>query len=344
MDTDPKSGQARFRVRINGKPEQIKQWVNESNTAFLQRVAKLRKRAQAAHGRIPSISFNDLIDVYIESAELGDGTRSLYRLLYENHIKAMRVTGFAADVEAKRIKAQLAWLRQQPRVVEKIAKVRTDDIIHKCYKLIRAAYNWGAIEGHVTENPAENLRIKAAKKKEVPYVPVDQIPQFLAAASTIDEMAHRVFYTAIATGARFSEIADLDWKDVDFAKSVIHYRGTKTDAADRSVVMTERLSAALKKWRGDRIAGRVFTNTEGGRLKKENVLRRWVKEAGKAIKVPTLTFHALRHTAAAALFTLGFDENQIKGRFGWAQMPATYKHYDLRMQQEIAQKLHAEGL
>lgn len=209
---------------------------------------------------------------------------------------------------------------------------------------LAAAYNWGIIEGHVENNPAQDLRIKAAKKAERPFVPVDQVPAFLVAASEIDEMAHRMLYTAIATGSRFSELADLDWSDVDFQRKVIRFRGTKTDAADRTVLMTDRLEKALKSWRGNRIGGRVFTASNGARLNKSNVLTKWIKPAGKAVGVPKLTFHDLRHTAAAYLFALGFDENQIKGRFGWATMPGTYKHYDMRFQREITTRLDAEGL
>jgi integrase len=57
---------------------------------------------------------------------------------------------------------------------------------------------------------------------------------------------------AVFTGGRYSEVASLNWGDVDFARGVVHLRGTKTARSDRGYVPLHPVLAAVLDRETDR--------------------------------------------------------------------------------------------
>lgn len=101
--------------------------------------------------------------------------------------------------------------------------------------------------------------------------------------------------SAVYTGARLSELCALAWQDVDFAASIVHLRGTKTERSDRLIPLHPRLAARLQAERRHR----------GPVLAPWGSVRRDLAVACRRVGVPVVTPNDLRRTFASWLVQAG---------------------------------------
>lgn len=99
---------------------------------------------------------------------------------------------------------------------------------------------------------------------------------------------------AVYTGARLSELARLQWRDVDFPAQQVHIRGTKTQQSDRFVPLHPRLYQVL-----------VAKRSRGPLLQDWPNVRRDLAVACRKAGVPVVTPNDLRRTFASWLVQAG---------------------------------------
>lgn len=187
--------------------------------------------------------------------------------------------------------------------------------------ILRAALNDARRMGLITRN--------AAALAELPVKVEDYEPVFLTpeqAAAFLDLVRGdrlEAFYTvALALGLREGEALALTWDDVDFARRTINVRRSlqrvkggglqaldvKTRRSRRTVPMPAVVERVLREHRDrqprDSIAsGYVFTTTIGTPLSASNVVRRSFDPIRKALGLPRLRVHDLRHSCATLLIS-----------------------------------------
>ncbi len=151
-----------------------------------------------------------------------------------------------------------------------------------------------------------------------------------------------VVATLIFAGLRVHELAALRWGDLDFERSIIHVRNSKTPAGIREVKMLPALKVLLLKHR-DRRGGPgapelVFTTLRGGPRTKDNVRLRILQPVlaraegllearGQAQLPPAITPHSLRHTFASLLFAIGEDPVSVMRQLGHTDPAFTLRVY-----------------
>jgi len=140
---------------------------------------------------------------------------------------------------------------------------------------------------------------------------------------SIHKHYYPIFYTALYTGLRESEVINLQWRDVDLKQKEIYIRAKfvedgeqwtpkssgKSSKRERVVDIGENLSQVLKQHNEKSLASGkddfVFYNSQGRRLlpgRLRTILRNTTKKCG----FPEVTkFHALRHTYATHLIRCG---------------------------------------
>ncbi len=146
------------------------------------------------------------------------------------------------------------------------------------------------------------------------------------------------------TGLRQSELLGLRWRDVDVRAQRVRVRNAwvryehsgegKSDlSTKRSVSMTDRLVAELKKWRLRTVYGDeedlVFAHPElGVPLDRTKVTRKFQAACGEA-GVRRIRFQDLRHTFATTLAAAGVPLRTIQEYLGHADLKTTqiYAHY-----------------
>lgn len=137
----------------------------------------------------------------------------------------------------------------------------------------------------------------------------------------------------LATGARIGEACALTWDAVDLETSIVEIRGTKTDAAVRTVKLPGWCIDMLKYRQqfnesGQRVSSLnlVFPTSTGTLRDPSNVQKR-LKEAFARAGFEGITSHAMRKTAATLLDQAGLSAREIADQLGHARPSVTQDVY-----------------
>lgn len=135
---------------------------------------------------------------------------------------------------------------------------------------------------------------------------------------------------AVITGMRFSEIANLRWKDVSFDREIITLLQTKNGEI-RYVPLTVE---AAKIFRGCASYGGldnhlIFPPSKNTRIQKVISIREAFEAALKRAQIDNFRFHDLRHTAASYMAMSGATQGELMAILGHRTpvMTRRYAHY-----------------
>ena len=121
------------------------------------------------------------------------------------------------------------------------------------------------------------------------------------------------FRFVLYSGCRRSEALSLTWSDVDFEKSVIHIRGTKTVLSDRTIPLFPDCRVLLNSIK--RVDDKVFHHRAS-----------YVTHLFKKL-CPTHKLHDLRHTFATRCLECGVSMKVVQQWLGHSRMDTTASVY-----------------
>ncbi len=189
---------------------------------------------------------------------------------------------------------------------------------------------WAVGQGHAKSNPAQNVEtIKIKKRLEGGrWLTSEEVDKLLKLSN---EWLYPIFYTFIYSGMRKSELENLTWDDIDFARRIIKIRikddwTPKTD--ERDIPISDDLLKLLQKQKKKAIGSLVFHDGEGNKID-ENRLRRNLMSVTKLAGFPDVTkIHSLRHTYGSHLAQQGVPLPAIQKFMGHANIQTTmvYAH------------------
>jgi integrase len=134
---------------------------------------------------------------------------------------------------------------------------------------------------------------------------------------------HDVVVMLLDTGARYNEIARLEWNAVDLTRKTIELWRGKTKTAS-FIYMTDRVHRVLQRRAADKLHERwVFTNWERTSHRTDNTtyLNKIIKDSG----VP-YTIHTLRHTFATKMLKAGMTLNDVRVLLGHSSIQTTLRY------------------
>lgn len=140
---------------------------------------------------------------------------------------------------------------------------------------------------------------------------------------------------AVLTGGRLSEIESLTWGDLDFDRSLIHLRGTKTERSDRIIPMDSGLAellAPMRRESGEAVAGHW-----------KNV-RRDLRKACEKARIEPVSPNDLRRTFASWLKQAGRDSlavGRLLGHTSSRMVELVYGHLDQKTLRDAIDALPA---
>jgi integrase len=229
-------------------------------------------------------------------------------------------------------------------------------VIHKA---LQTAVKWGL----VSRNVADGVDMPRIRRTEMQTWDEDDVNRFLEAAK--DNPYYALFYTALYTGMRRSELLGLKWSDVDFILSQVYINRSLHHLKDGSYVFTQPKSAksrrsialppsailVLKKHRETQKLERtllgvpltddelVFSQFDGRPLRPNTVTRAWAMLAARA-GVKVIRLHDARHTHASLMLKQGIHPKIVQERLGHASIQMTldtYSHVAPGLQQAAAE-------
>jgi site-specific recombinase XerD len=185
------------------------------------------------------------------------------------------------------------------------------------------------------------LRPASFEYPEVEYLDEDEVVDLFGAIEPEEHRDRALLILMYTTGARVSEIVNLDLGDIHLdtvPRVTINGKGNK----QRTNPLQPRTVKALEAWlaqRGD-AQGPLLLNARGRRLTRSGVayiLRKLVERAGlKPRHASSVTPHVIRHTTAMHLLRAGVDIVTTAACLGHSQLATThgYVEIDLRMKQK----------
>ncbi len=235
--------------------------------------------------------------------------------------------------------------------------------------VLHKLFNQAVLCEYIKHNPVTAVRLPRVEKKEMHFLSGDSIKAFKAEIK--DKAYENLFFCAVFTGMRESELIGLTWDCVDFENGRItinkqlkrerqpqggnEYRfDTVKNGKTRVISPPPAVFECLKRERAEQAKNRlkygssydnehnlVFTNETGGHLSPVTVygcLKRRVNTIGH----PEIRFHDLRHTYAVIRIQNGDDFKSISEDMGHATVAFTmdvYGHVSEQMRQDSVDRM-----
>ncbi len=264
-----------------------------------------------------------------------------FAIEYLNHLKSTRRWW---KREMSRMKAltkhfgKLLLNEVTPYHVEKYKAKRYEIVtgagVNRELALLKAMFNkaiqWGFVR---MENPVS--RVSYYPERQMERILSDEESERLVEVS--GESLRPVVIIALNTGMRKSEILELEWKEVDFARKYIRVERSKNNRS-RKVPMNSAVYEELRKNRRNR-SKYVFTQIKSSQ--RLRCVASAFKTACRKAGLERLRFHDLRHTFATNLVMNGVDLVTVKEILGHSDISMTvrYSHPSDRRKMEAVEKL-----
>ena len=230
---------------------------------------------------------------------------------------------------------------------------------HTClHRALSMALKWGLI----SRNPADAVTPPRPQRPEIQTMNENEVQTFLKTAK--ETPYHALFYLALFTGMRRSELLALRWRDVNLdmcevsvtrslhllRDGTITIQQPKTARAHRQVALPPSATLMLKEYKEQQALeysmlgvslkdnGLVFSHHDGRPLLPNSVSHAWVKIVKRA-GLKHFRMHDARHTHASLLLKQNVHPKVVQERLGHATISTTldlYSHVAPGLQEAAA--------
>ncbi len=226
------------------------------------------------------------------------------------------------------------------------------------HNALKTAVRWGSL----SRNPADAVSPPRTVRLEMQTWGEDDIHRFLEAAK--DSQYYALFYLALFTGMRRSELLALRWQDVDLMLGHVYvnrglhhlrdgsivFRAPKTAKGKRSVALPPSAIMALKEHQERQKFERmmlgmeptdealVFSHPNGNPWLPNTVTHAWIKLVRRT-GLKRIRLHDARHSHASLLLKQGTHPKIVQERLGHSGIAITldtYSHVAPGLQQAAA--------
>jgi len=218
------------------------------------------------------------------------------------------------------------------------------------HRVLHEALKYAVKHGILIRNIAEAVDPPRPDSKEMVTLEPENVHIFLDAAH--DTPYYVLFYTALYTGLRRSELLGLRWRDIDLdlaTLSVVQtlhhvpkkgyvFREPKTKHSRRLVDLSPSLALLLREHRANqelekKLLGHmlmtddlVFCYPDGTPLPPNSVTKAFHKLA-KSLGISRMRLHDLRHTHATIMLSQGVHPKVVSERLGHSSVAITLDTY-----------------
>lgn len=249
------------------------------------------------------------------------------------------------SVESEMIRAYLSFLYRQ-----KLKKVT----VNRKVSSLRAFYKYGLRIGKIQTNPAEMIQTLKTEKYMPTFLSVDEMFDLLGTKNDNTALGLRnramleLFYSS---GLRLSELAGLDFMDIDFNQKLLKVRGKGRkerivpigDPAIKAVrEYLEKVGEMKKDTKREVFKRPLFLNSRGERITTRSIARIVNEATSKSGIGRKISPHALRHSFATHLLNAGADLRSIQELLGHESLSTTQKYtaVNINRMMEVYDKAH----
>jgi integrase len=296
------------------------------------------RRGEWIDPKLARITFGAWAEEYLTTiVHLRNVTQGDYERALRTHILpafAERPIAQIEQVEVRRFMAGKQASGLSPKSLQKIRLVFR--------QVLEVARGSGAIK----VNPCDGIRLPRAVQAEPIFLSAAQVEARARAARPPFDLLVRF---AVATGLRPSEICGLRVGRLNLVKGTVEVAealtvisgrtevGPTKSYARRTVGLPRSICDDLGEFLTRRVQERgcppslddyVFTAPRGGPLRRDLLLKRFLRPAAEAAGLPAgLRVHDLRHTSVSLLIELGAHPKVIQERLGHSSITVTMDVY-----------------
>ncbi len=336
-------------IRIKGYPalnatferlSDARQWVQENEPKM-----KRGKRLKDVEARKHTLA--ELIDRYIEFELPNRKSDNQKFEMQLNWWKNKMGAYLLSDITPALLSEYRDKLQKEPSVKElkdggKIGKLRSNATVNRymaslSIALTKASREWEWME----ENPMFKVTKKTETRGRIRFLSDEERNELLKACEQAsNQLIYLLVVIALSTGARFSEILNIKWSEIDLKRKTFYFMDTK-NGENRAVPISAKAYELLTQHSKVRKINSeyVFTRPDG---KKPVDLRHQWDEAVKKAKLKDFRFHDLRHTAASYLAMDGATLVEISEILGHKtmQMVKRYSHLTQKHTAEVLERMN----
>lgn len=319
------SGKWRARYRGPDGSRSTKTLASKSDaSAWLRDQLSNIQRGNWVNPHLGKITFSEWVDDYLARSRKRPTTQSRDEVVLRTHFRPLLGSIPLSSITPSHIHQSVHLM--ESRLAP--STVRTN------YAVLKAVFN-AAVEAEIiVRSPCRGIHLRPDGRHDRRLLTPDEL-RVLAAAHPARYQA--IPYLAGVLGLRWSEVAGLRVRNLDFFRKTVSVDSTiaevngvlvtadtKTPTSNRSIVAPDFIMTllsqqlALRSLDGSDLDALVFVNGSGGPLRSGNFRNRVWKPAVTAAGLDGLTFHGLRHSAAALMVDAGLHPRVIQHRLGHA--------------------------
>lgn len=202
----------------------------------------------------------------------------------------------------------------------------------------KLGYQVSALEFPTVKIPKVPLRYLSAQEEArllAELAPDREGPGLKPMAERSDELkrmmqdAYDLVILLLDTGARYSEIANIEWERIDLSERAIHLWRSKVQN-ETVLYMTDRVFDVLSSRENTKTGPYVFSNRDGeARGYCTQSIRKAILRAG----LQNCRVHTLRHTLASRLIQNGMSVYEVREILGHSDIKTTMRYAHLESRQ-----------
>ena len=205
------------------------------------------------------------------------------------------------------------------------------DAVKKLNGFIRSCVSDALFEGIIHKDFTHKVILThrvQSKDKELKYLELDEFKKLKQAVVDFPDLSSLFIFVMMVTGGRYSDVKHMEYDHINEIDSSIFLPGTKNETAPRTVKIPRsdmRLITSYINSKPRNFSGYVF-HARATLLTVQAVNKR-LKQYCEALKIKTVTSHALRHTHCSILIYEGVDIYYISERLGHKNIATTQETY-----------------
>lgn len=300
-----------FRWIENGKQKSVligtvEKYRTQAGAERAVEYLRMRINAQNPQQQFHSFTVGALIDRFMEQhvpKHCRKLTASVYRSLFEKHIRPKWGTEFVENVKTMALEE---WLETNPHSQQVKSHVR--GLMHTLYQ---AARRWEMVK----ENPVSLVR-QSRKRLKPPRALTAE--EFRALLGKLGGPHRTMVITLACLGLRVSELLGLQWGDIDFENLTVKIQRswsegeiclTKTEASEGALPLDPDLAEVLLNHEAQALhladSDFVFAGASGRPPWPDGILTDHLKPAAVMAGIGKIGWHTFRHSYATLLHDLG---------------------------------------
>lgn len=190
---------------------------------------------------------------------------------------------------------------------------------------LRSFYRWATKKGHRLDDPSAGLDFLVPENHVPRAIGKSDLMRLLGPLTADAPDLRRAIALGAYAGMRVSEVAALDWRDIDIESRRLFVRGK--GAWERPIGLSTVLLDELLPITGGNVVTAGGTPYTGGALQRK--VNRLITGAGIAH-----SFHDLRKRGASLALSKGMNPAAVRVAFGWRSME-TVTHYAVVGDEEL---------